>query len=363
MQPDPVCLIVHNKYVLLYNLENTMKTFLTISLLSISAFAGQAQTSTYSFLREGGQMSLLNPADPGVIEHTVNDDQVLPAKVKLGFPFKYNGATYDSVGISENGYIWFGSAQAADMENITNPITATLPAGVAGVVCAFGIDLHPHINAGGTTTIRSLRQDFNNHPDNFIIEWRNTGRFDALNDPKGEDTIHFQIQLYALEDDRVQISYWDSHLNPDVISQLSVGMKGASNSDFALRMTNANHPWDNTLAGTALTSTCEFSATSNPTDAAHNFMSWTNPGHTGLKDVRSNVQFNMYPMPASDVLFVEQPDGNIINSYRIYNIEGRLIAEKPYTTAGIAVSNLDNGMYVLHLQTAEGFAAKRFIKN
>ena len=332
----------------------------TISLLY--AMYSFSQTSSYTFVREGGQVFYINPTDSTAIDHIVQDDVVLPAKVKIGFGFKFNGAIYDSLGISENGYIWFGPAQASELEGIINPITQQLPSSVKGVVCAIGNDLHPHVNTDLTTSIRSYREDFIGRPDNFIIEWRNISRAEALSDPKGEDTLNFQIQLFAWEEDRVQISYGVMGLNPDISSNLSVGMKGADMNDFALRTTNAAHPWDNTLAATAINNTCELSASSNPMDAAHNFMSWLNKGATGVNEHAAGIKFSLYPLPANDLLFVKEADRYEVKNFEIYDINGRLIAKDVYINSGIPVHAMEPGLYLIKLVSPSGTGIQKFIK-
>lgn len=332
----------------------------TISLLyAVYSFS---QTSSYRFIREGGQMFYIDPTHPAAIDHVVQDDVVLPAKVKIGFGFKFNGATYDSLGISENGYIWFGPAQASELEGIINPITQQLPSSVKGVVCAFGTDLHPHQNTDLTTTIRSYREDFIGRPDNFIIEWRNTSRRDALNDSKGEDTLNFQMQLFAWEQDRVQITYGVMGLNPEITSNLSVGMKGEGMNDFALRATDATHPWDNTLAATAITNTCELSAASNPMHAPHNFMSWLNTGSTGFKEYATGIEFSLYPLPANEVLFVKEAGKHEVKNFEIYDANGRLVMKDLYTSSGIPVHTMLPGLYIIRLASSSGTSIQKFIK-
>ncbi|MES2381450.1 MAG: T9SS type A sorting domain-containing protein [Bacteroidota bacterium] len=337
-----------------------MKRIITSILPLFFAFAGMAQISQYQFIREGGQLFELDPNDTNVTTHTIADDMVLPAKVKIGYNFKFNGAFYDSVGISENGFIWFGPAQPSELFGITNPMTAVLPAGVKGVVCAFGIDLHPRIS-GPATTIRSGPQYFIGRIDNFIIEWKNTSRFDALNDVDGADTMTIQMQLFAFEDDRVQITYGYMGLNANVSNNLSVGIKGASNTDFATRMTDATHTWDNTIAGTSINSTCLFSKDSNPMKGLHNFITWVNRNpQTGTKELDGN-SFNIYPMPVTDVLYIQSAQP--VLSYAVYNIAGKLLTEGNETSAGIAVSHLTSGFYFVKLTTAIGTSSKKFIKN
>src|SRR5690349_16598268 len=112
-------------FAIIKNLCN-MKNLFTISCFALATLPALAQTSSYTFMREGGQMSYIDPNGDNVITHTVDDDMVLPAKVKIGFPFRFNGNTYDSLGISENGFIWFGPAQASEVAGIVNPITSVL---------------------------------------------------------------------------------------------------------------------------------------------------------------------------------------------------------------------------------------------
>lgn len=339
-----------------------MKRIIITILPLFFAFAGMTQISQYEFIREGGQLFELDPNDTNVTTHTIFDGSVLPAKIKLGYRFRFNGAYYDSIGISENGFIWFGPAQASELVGITNPMATNLPAGVKGVVCAFGIDLHPRVS-GPVTTIRSGPQYFIGRIDNFIVEWKNTSRYDALKDTTeaGLDTLTVQIQLFAFEDDRIQITYGYMGLNPNVSSNLSVGIKGASNTDFANRMTDATHTWDNTLAGTDLSSTCLLSTNSNPMKAPHNFITWVNRNpQTGTKELDAN-NFNLYPIPVNDVLHIQSAQP--ILSYAIYSIAGKLLTEGNETNTGIAVSHLTSGVYFVKLTTANGTSSKKFIKN
>ena len=338
-----------------------MKKNILAGISLLCAFCAFSQTSSYTFIREGGQMSFIDTAATGVIRHTVADDVVLPAKVALGFPFRFNGAMYDSIGISENGFIWFGPAQAEELEGIINPITEQLPASVKGVLCAFGIDLHPHLNTSLTTTIRSQQVEFAGRINDFIVEWRNTSRFDALNDTAGEDTLHVQIQLFPYENDRVQITYWNLGLNPNVTNHLSVGMKGESQGDFALRMTDAVHTWDSTAKGTSLQSTCELSITSNP-NVLHNYMSWINDGSVGLNERVKLPGVSVFPVPAQDVLNIRTPGSYVANQYAISDVTGKVVKRGTMEGNQVSLADLLPGMYFLKLEGPGGLISDRFVK-
>ncbi|MES2691530.1 MAG: T9SS type A sorting domain-containing protein, partial [Bacteroidota bacterium] len=171
-----------------------------------------------------------------------------------------------------------------------------------------------------------------------------------------------QIQLFAWEEDRVQITYGTMGLNPDITSNLSVGMKGADMNDFALRTTDATHPWDNTLTATTISNTCELSVTSNPMNAAHNFMSWLNKGTTGLKEHAAGIAFSLYPLPANDVLFVKEADKYEVEKYEIYDVSGRLLVQDAYSGGGIPVSAMLPGLYLIRLSASSGTSTLKFIK-
>jgi hypothetical protein len=345
-----------------YRKPETMKRLTLILFSSIACFPAIAQLSNYTFIREGGQMSYIDSAAAGVIHHTVDDDMVVPAKVKLGFSFTFNGDTYDSIGISENGFVWFGPAQASDLDGITNPLTQTLPASVKGVICGFGVDLHPHVNTSLTTTIRSYSEPFAGRIDNFRVEWRNTSRFDALSDTQGEDTLNFQIQIFPHEDDRVQVTYWNMGLNPNVTSNLTVGLRGASATDYALRMTDATHTWDNTLEGTSVNSTCELSAVSNPSMVPHNYMSWVNRGTVGLKERNATGGVSLYPVPASDVLYIKPSKDYAVKTYEVIDVTGKVVKSGSITALQVPVSDLKPGLYFLKLESTAGTISERFVK-
>lgn len=338
-----------------------MKKFFTGVLLLLSSWS-YAQSTSYTFIREGGQMSVLNTNDSGVVTYPAMDD--FTTKVKLGFSFNFNGELFDSIGISENGYIWFGPAQPEEMEGIVNPITDALPLTVKGVVCAFGIDLHPRSGQNLFTTFRTGPQKHNGQIDNFIIEWNNTTRWATIGDPAGEDTISVQIQLFRFEEHRVQITYGQMGLNPNFNNQISVGIKGASMNDFALRMTDATHNWQNTTEGTSINSTCELSVNSNPTAQPFNFMSWYYRPTTGLKEMDAS-QWNVYPVPANDLVYVQTTDRSAsqIVSYDVMDLAGKKVLEGSYNGSSVDVSSLTPGVYVLAVYSKDGVARKKIVKN
>jgi len=71
-------------------------------------------------------------------------------------------------------------------------------------------------------------------------------------------------------------------------------------------------------------------------------------------------EYSLYPVPASDKLYV---GGVKAELYKVYDLSGRLVQEGPSTDNSIDVSSLMPGMYMLYAQTDRGMIIQKFIKN
>jgi hypothetical protein len=83
---------------------------------------------------------------------------------------------------------------------------------------------------------------------------------------------------------------------------------------------------------------------------------------TSVEEVIEEGSVSLFPIPASDRLFVSGPglDGNV--PLRIYDASGRMVMEKVLRSGTLDVSDLQNGAYLLHLVVADGDIVRRFIK-
>ncbi|QTY26718.1 T9SS type A sorting domain-containing protein [Flavobacterium sp. CS20] len=70
---------------------------------------------------------------------------------------------------------------------------------------------------------------------------------------------------------------------------------------------------------------------------------------------------SIYPNPAKDVLHVESST-IAIESLRIYNLSGRLVSEKGKIEHQINVSQLQQGVYILEIETAVGVLRDKLVK-
>lgn len=86
---------------------------------------------------------------------------------------------------------------------------------------------------------------------------------------------------------------------------------------------------------------------------------------TGISGADDNSDFTIYPQPTSAQLCIKS-SMPFTNAYaQVYSLEGKMILNEKVNSACFDVSELDAGMYLLRLTTADGkelFAPKKFIK-
>lgn len=83
---------------------------------------------------------------------------------------------------------------------------------------------------------------------------------------------------------------------------------------------------------------------------------------TAINDIENGPEVLLYPNPGTDLLFVECPN-NPISSITIFDMQSRRCAEfKQPGKAGIDISQLNKGMYVVEIQTPNGATRKKWIK-
>ena len=87
-------------------------------------------------------------------------------------------------------------------------------------------------------------------------------------------------------------------------------------------------------------------------------------GYLGLNNNLPEIDFSLYPNPASNFINIELDQSAYRNnSMKIYNLLGELITEKRVSTSRISldVSNYPKGVYLININSEQGNKTKRFI--
>lgn len=328
-------------------------TIIKSTILILFLIKANAQVSSYTFQNEGHPFPYLAANQSATVRvHDVVDDYVEPTDVNLPFTFRFGGTAYTSVSISENGFIWFGTATLPEVTQWL-PMTNQQPPSLTGIISALGVDLHPQDTGSDATKIRSGY--FGTSPNRtFVVEWYHTSRITVLNETEGPDEMDFQIRLYE-GTNKVEIAYGRFKMNPLFFESVQVGLK-TTDTDFNLRST-ANAQWGATVSGTTLNSACYLSNTFKP--APGQFMVWT-PQSLSVDDQQLNNAV-VYPIPAKSSLNISGIETMILH-YKVIDLTGRIISKGTVQDYSIPLEYIQPGTFLLELQSDDSVSYHKFIK-
>jgi len=75
----------------------------------------------------------------------------------------------------------------------------------------------------------------------------------------------------------------------------------------------------------------------------------------------NNTDLVVYPNPASDLVNIKAKNF-LIDSFKIYNVHGQLVKQNNFTRNFIEISDLEKGLYIIHLEGKIGVIKKKFLK-
>lgn len=224
-----------------------------------------AQLNLYVFEQAAGTYTEIT----GGTQHITGtfDDQLF-ATIPVGFTFTFNGSTYTAATISCNGYIIFGGTSSLGY----NPISSTTVAG--GCLAPLGRDLQSIAGAGS-----EVRSELSGSVGSqvFTVQWKNVKRYGTSY--VGE-SLNIQLKIYE-GSNKVEFIYGTcagtTYASP---THPQVGMRGATNTDYANRTTTTD--WAATSAGSANNATCTLNSTVFPASGLTFIYNPPNPNGPGI---------------------------------------------------------------------------------
>lgn len=221
--------------------------FLSLLLFNAVTFSLKAQTAA-SYVYSYTTPTYAPITGTALVSGVSSFDDDVYTNVPIGFTFYFEGQPYTTVGVSSNGFIWFGSGTASTTEY--NPISdATLGTGtITGVIAAYATNL---IAFGSTLTDAptgapeiSYTTTGSACAQTFTVQWKGTY---AAADPGSEgfgdmERIDLQIILHQGTNEIAILP----HVNPYPYvgsSSGQVGIRGVSNTDFSSLQAP---PWNGT---------------------------------------------------------------------------------------------------------------------
>jgi hypothetical protein len=170
-------------------------------------------------------------------------DDAIYTNVPIGFTFNFNGTDYTTVGVSTNGFLWFGSTNPAT--NLYTPISSATA--MAGVVSAFGANL---VGRASTATLKY--NTTGTCPSRiFMVQW--------FNIKVSGKSSQMDLQLTLTEgSNQVELHFYDAlyFVGDTYIAQ--VGLRGSSNTDYLNRsVISCSNNWNSSTAGGSNAATCQ----------------------------------------------------------------------------------------------------------
>lgn len=238
------------KTLLILTMLMSMKTFAQVS----TGYVFSSSSGVYTPITGGTVVFAATTSatgDPGL-----GDDQIFTlAAGTIPFTFTFNGVGYTGLRISTNGFITFGTTAPAT--NTYNPTSATVA--YAGSIAAIGRDMSANTAAGNLGEIRY--QVLGTAPSRrFVIQYARFRRYSSSSTLT--ENYNFQIVLNETTN-RVDIIYGPAtSTTTSTTSGPSVGLRGATNTDFNIRTNTTS--WASSTAGTAATAFMRHTTTINP---------------------------------------------------------------------------------------------------
>lgn len=237
----------------------TPRAFLMLAfLITLSAFKVNAQISNaYSFSQVSSGYSEITGTSLGT---TASDDSVY-VNIPIGFNFSFNGVNYNTVGVSSNGFIWFGSPNPA--KTMYSPISAA--GAMKGFAAGFARNLEPRTGSSPgslkyNTVVKGAGLE-------FVVQWKNFQQATAGTANNG-DNLNFQIRLRQI-DNAILVNYGAFTIAVNGTAQ--VGLRGLTNADFENRSIPTS--WANSVDGVANNATANYNTAAKKPDSGLLF-SW-----------------------------------------------------------------------------------------
>lgn len=226
---------------------------LTALILSfiLSCESLNAQVSAYSFSQSSGTFTAISGgtvlgAATGNTASTNLGSGIFP--VTLPFNFNFNGISHNSINVSANGFISFGSV--VPTTGYSSPISGTTA--YDGAVAAWGRSISSFFDVNGRTGSISWATEGTAPNREVVIQWSNF-RTNSATAVTSVYSFSFQIRLQETSN-TVKVVYDSGSFlvgSTAVSGSAQVGLRGSSNSDFNNRLNSTTTEFFNSVTGTA----------------------------------------------------------------------------------------------------------------
>jgi hypothetical protein len=290
---------------MLFKTRNYLPSSFTLLAFFVLVFSlnTQAQVAgNYSFSRTVVGYSAIT----GTTLNTPIVDDAIYTAIPLGFSFTFNCVSYTTVGISSNGFIWFGTNNPA-----TNNYTPLSSGVMDGVISVYGSNIQSQ-GAGSYVRYTTTGVSPNRV---FIVEWNRAKTI-------GGSRMDLQIKLFETTN-AIQTMVNDASYFISTTVYGQVGIRGSTTTDYLNRSVTlaAGQSWATSIAGAANTATCVIDgAVIGIYPAAGTIYNWTFTGSccttpatqasadfvSGITLTTANLNWSTGSGSGGDIVFLKQ---------------------------------------------------------
>jgi hypothetical protein len=233
---------------LVFLIYTRIRALLLLSLFLLSVKV-QSQVSTYSFANANAPYAAgtgMTNLATGTGNGGTMDDNIFTG-INIGFSFIFDCKAYTTVGISTNGFIWFGTNNPA----VTQYTPISTMVSMDGVIAAFATDI-----IGGASSGAKLSYG-NPAAGVFMVEWNGVKAY-GQSGTDDNNRWDMQILLYQTTNVvKIRIHDYDYGWNLAAVYG-QVGLRGSNNFDYRNVFVACPAGWDwPQCPGTLNTSTCK----------------------------------------------------------------------------------------------------------
>ncbi|MBN8621523.1 MAG: T9SS type A sorting domain-containing protein [Flavobacteriales bacterium] len=236
-----------------------------LQLFYTNTLKAQVRTA-YTFAQTNGTYAPITGGSETICTANAYSNTGLDDVVKsyTFFDFYYDGAIYNQVNISSNGFITLGTTAPATNNYAPLSDAATY----SGAISAWGRDINGIYNLGSRTSVMSVGV-LNTAPNRILVcQWKDFRQTNGTG-TSSVPYVNFQIRLYEATGN-IQVIYGASGYavgSTNAAGSAQVGLRGPNNT-FATNVNNRTNTtgqlYSSSTAGTANNSVQNFASTTSP---------------------------------------------------------------------------------------------------
>lgn len=275
--------------------------------------------------------------------------------IPMGFDFDFFSRTLDTLYLSDYGLGGMLLDKNDDGLNSMGDVSLFLP---------YGVDI---IDRGDFTGISESEISYKveGSVGNRItkIQWKNVG---FISGPYSDYT-NFQLWLYEAD------GTFAIHFGPTSVSQPFDSYEGETGPviafvpsiDFDSEVITENGFY---LSGDPASPTLEVLSTGDEVESLNGTINngtvYTfTKSDVSIEDLnKESIAFEVVPNPSQDVVRISMDENITTESITLVDLQGKVVLSELPKNQTVDVSSLETGVYIVRIQTADGFSTQKFIK-